>query len=1354
MGLWNPFTSPAFPTAAPSLLRRCQSHSLIVSVILVFCLFSRLSTEEVPSTASATAKEEFPCAFNDTDGNLIDLSRLEKGKGVPWSVRDSRPGRADLFYDLHVCRRLEKYPGSACEGQASACQRIIEKDGNVTYKNLGLLDGPPIRLADNSVRLHYSNGTFCHRSSRPRSASIEFLCDPNAPDDSPPVFVDETAGCTYKFVWRTKAVCTNSKVDTRVPCVLRDLSHEHDYDLSGLRRSDFDYVTPLDGDAGNADSKGEIREVHVNFCDVLVSLPEAAKENCAQSGACLIKKFTNGSVINAVSLGKPRSPEVALDDRTGLSFHFQSSTSTETSCGTTVRLLCSSPEEANQTPFKLFEFGCLTILMMATSEACPKSDGPLEGPDCSIRFADGDKELLDLRELRDAGDGVNGSYLVSTKDYDYSINVCGPTIACEDGSGDSESAGVCQTEKHANKRFYSAGKFSRTLRRITGDVLELKYDSGSPCLNGAFNRTTVIYFTCDQYISAKDSRPIFIDENDECNYEFHWPTPLACRRSLECVVTVPSPTSFDTHHVGYVDLKKLAKAQGNHEGAAFQMNLFSQFLINVCRPTNSETNKKCPPGSGICMPSTWGDQPHNLGFPSSEPVFVLTKAATLSTPAEGFISLNYTHGDLCPAGNQANETKRISSEIQFFCKPGSEVGSPRLVNDDKPRCHYVFEWHSNAACPPDAEINEKTCSVRFSDSDHTFDLSKIPKIKNGDLEARHEYSKSEVHWNICGPVAHLNGSGGGSGGVDPCENSAVCVINSNGTRVSYGSADKMRLRRDRDNIRLMYSGGYECKAHWLSKGMEGKAHSEIKLICDHHKEETEVYVVTPCWIIMRHRSPFFCAPMTEKCFLTYDNRFYDLRLLSAQEKHSWPVEGKEVSYRLNVCANIQGVNGCSSESAVCTLPKEGSSVAPKFSWNSSAAISQRLEMIRPENQTKFLQLTYFGESKCPNRTVNGGHYITQIRFQCGTHVGSPVLVEENEAECRLVFSWTSRAACAVTREEVTPDANGILVDPYSNRNMNVSAIIHPDKDIDLSVDERINGDRYVYLIRLGGPVQFRANNKHESWKNCMNASVCQTKHTGTFYRDVGSHGSLKFFMEDGQLEAEFEGGKCGRVPTKNTKSVFRFFCDFVEHMPQFAYESASCDYIFSWRTPHACPIGESPTKSPAVVTTTPPKTTQTGAASSAAAAASTTPPAVASTSTVPDGAAGNGSDATAKKGRAKAVNHTAGAIVAVIVIAIVMLVVFYVASPRFRNKVNSIGQRLRRPGSPFQGSAPGFEPIADDSFAYHAGEMDIKDHRSRSAYGAHSTTRRQSSDDPTFGPSSTSNGFNDQTERDDAFLVT
>ena len=69
------------------------------------------------------------------------------------------------------------------------------------------LSGPPVRYADNSVRLFYSNGTYCHRSQRHRKTYIEFICDPTTDEKEGPVFVDETSGCTYKFLWRTKAVC-------------------------------------------------------------------------------------------------------------------------------------------------------------------------------------------------------------------------------------------------------------------------------------------------------------------------------------------------------------------------------------------------------------------------------------------------------------------------------------------------------------------------------------------------------------------------------------------------------------------------------------------------------------------------------------------------------------------------------------------------------------------------------------------------------------------------------------------------------------------------------------------------------------------------------------------------------------------------------------------------------------------------------------------------------------------------------------------------------------------------------------------------------------------------------------------
>ena len=88
------------------------------------------------------------CVMSSTSLSLPPLSftSLSKKDGSPWTVSDWRSGRTDLSYDLQVCRRLQDYKGNECNGTAAACQRIIESDKSLTYKNMGLPEGEEIEL--------------------------------------------------------------------------------------------------------------------------------------------------------------------------------------------------------------------------------------------------------------------------------------------------------------------------------------------------------------------------------------------------------------------------------------------------------------------------------------------------------------------------------------------------------------------------------------------------------------------------------------------------------------------------------------------------------------------------------------------------------------------------------------------------------------------------------------------------------------------------------------------------------------------------------------------------------------------------------------------------------------------------------------------------------------------------------------------------------------------------------------------------------------------------------------------------------------------------------------------------------
>ena len=862
---------------------------------------------------------------------------------------------------------------------------------------------------------------------------------------------------------------------TSLPCVIHDPATQQRYDLSRLRRDHQNWVVY---------SNYSDAYIHFNFCDVLHGLSVAAEANCSSSGACLVKhNLLDGSIQSAESLGSATGPilnDPRFINHTTDTILFEFKTEKYM---TVVFLLCDQVEDSRPDVFQVHH---VTTIFITTSAACPISvtTEPL-ALDCAVELPSG--LLVDLRSLRNAGER-RGAYVVQTPDYEYLLNVCGPILeGCPlEGKNDtsaaaavSSQAGGCQTERHAHGRSWSTGQYSHQLRSVGGGVIELVYDSGSPCRYHGFNRTTIILFFCDSHTSIYDSHPVFIGERDDCVYHFHWRTPLACPVKTECQVEIPAPTAYDVHHSATVDLTPLALEEGNHPAMASDVHTLSDFQINVCRPVNHVKGKPCSPGAGICMPAIWQPHPQNLGkslsvflqilglgfcsinsiclfpssshptgFPDGEPEWVETIAPTETTPAEGYVLLRYTNGTECSVGVG---TRPLSSELRLTCSPDAGVGIPRLINDDRLRCHFVFEWATSVACPPDVERNERTCSVPFPEADYTFHLKTIPKGPQGIFHV--ESSLGLFTWNMCESVAQSNPTKEtASSSKDPCADAGVCLEKPNGDRVSYGAASRMRLQKvGASRISMQYNGGSSCTSFWFSG--DTKRYSTVYFSCNHHETRTIVRVVHDCFVIIDHASPHFCPPVTSQCFFSYNGTFYDLRLLASSGRHFWQYENDDAVYRLGICHDFGPEEGdCPGESAVCKLPK---AATPSASWNfRGSAATQRLEMVRPGgDEVDFLQLTYFGPNKCANRSLNGGFYVTRIRFECGQHVGSPELVEESEDNCLLLFQWKSRVACAVEAKAV-PLEDGFIRDSITESLLNLTQIIHPDNSKPYAVHEK------------------------------------------------------------------------------------------------------------------------------------------------------------------------------------------------------------------------------------------------------------------------------------------------------------
>ncbi|XP_037519662.1 cation-independent mannose-6-phosphate receptor-like [Rhipicephalus sanguineus] len=129
--------------------------------------------------------------------------------------------------------------------------------------------------------------------------------------------------------------------------------------------------------------------------------------------------------------------------------------------------------------------------------------------------------------------------------------------------------------------------------------------------------------------------------------------------------------------------------------------------------------------------------------------------------------------------------------------------------------------------------------------------------------------------------------------------------------------------------------------------------------------------------------------------------------------------------------------------------------------------------------------------------------------------------------------------------------------------MNLSSLLNNA----FNVSESRGKDKYVYMVKLGGPVITGVPGA------CTKASVCQSKDATGFYRDIGSFSTKKFVVRGSELLLEMESlvSKCGRT-NNSVKSIISFECSKSAGLgsPEFLYESGKCHYLFRWATVQVC----------------------------------------------------------------------------------------------------------------------------------------------------------------------------------------
>ncbi|CAI9545134.1 unnamed protein product [Staurois parvus] len=388
-------------------------------------------------------------------------------------------------------------------------------------------------------------------------------------------------------------------------------------------------------------------------------------------------------------------------------------------------------------------------------------------------------------------------------------------------------------------------------------------------------------------------------------------------------------------------------------------------------------------------------------------------------------------------------------------------------------------------------------------------------------------------------------------GGDPCppvtESDDVCVLPFTYKGKTYSTC----ISEERLRPWCPTSSDFEKNNKWdyCSTASERRS-STILFKCDERVAKGAPTLVSDtkgCSATFEWKTKLVCLPTKLDCKFIIDHKSYDLRMLSSLTG-SWSFAADGSKYYLNLCQRVnQGPSACSESASVCQ------------ERNGRVQVLGQVHTQKVTVKGDIVLVTYSGGDSCGNDK----QFSTTIQLTCANVTGKPKMKQYNSESCQYIFTWETRAACAVIPKEVVM-AHGIIYGD-NGASVNLSGIYI--KSYNASGDQRVT-DQYMYEIQLSG-------RENSAYQKCNGASVCQVKTNGQFTRPIGSPNQIKYYIDDDSLEAVFSSNsKCGKDPQKNATSTIFFYCSQTEGegRPEFLHETADCQYLFSWYTTAICPL--------------------------------------------------------------------------------------------------------------------------------------------------------------------------------------
>ncbi|GAB1599449.1 cation-independent mannose-6-phosphate receptor-like [Argonauta hians] len=761
----------------------------------------------------------------------------------------------------------------------------------------------------------------------------------------------------------------------------------------------------------------------------------------------------------------------------------------------------------NSQPVYSYEEYCSYFFEWSTPHAC--LDHPLQQK-CSTVY---NNKLFDLSSLI-----YTSENWVAMNGHKYNdgalviINVCHDIIPGDKASNCPTDSSICLKTLRGNTK--SLGRYQQepVFNPVTR-TLQLNYTDGDQCENGHI--FTVITFFCAPGIT--DSPPVLVTKSpNDCSYYVEWHTAAACvltkKTGADCQV------EDETSGISF-NLNPLRKLKDSYE---IKNGKYSYFL-NVCDNVHSDSCK-VESQAGVCQTDNTQDVSKNAGHGNSALIY-----------ENGMLKLIYQNGD---AYNSKPPTPR-SSVITFVCDTKASPGRPEFIEETNST--YWFLWYTKFACV----ASPVECTFTDENTHQQYDLSSLSQTSDNWIISG-KNSSQKFYINVCRPLNHIPVGKG-------CDfHSSVCSTKFvNGKEEleheNLGEAVRGPVKRG-DNLILQYTSNKAC---WNSENKLTNYSTTIHFQCVKEttvRGPTLLDVISKCEYVFLWRTSAACVETSteskqEKCTVKDPNTgyTYNLQPLIRTGSGTYLVESQTHKFYINICAPVKIPD--------CIMPDKSEPSVCEFNSNTVtglASVNTELELTDGH-----LQLSYHGQHRNP-----GSRFRITIIFVCAVEgdLGTMRLVRQSEHD--YIFQFDTALACA------PHPVDCIVQDRLGN-------------EYDLSQLTKQAGNWQVrdgstrYIINICSPVNHFSGNS-----TCAGlVGGCQIA-PGRGAYNMGYIQGKPIALPDGSLSIRYRNGDLchkGKDTESHRSTRINFYCSTDEHHLSFEGETEFCEYVFSWKTPAACP---------------------------------------------------------------------------------------------------------------------------------------------------------------------------------------